>query len=69
MTRRILSSRLGALAAMALLASSGVAADKNPVELRRKERQLEEPEMNFKAEYRSRSKRGGNGKGRKWWNS
>lgn len=69
MTRRILSSRLGTLAAMALLASSGVASEQKSVPLSRKERHLEEPEMNFKAEYRERGKRGGNGKGRKWWNS
>lgn len=72
MTRRILTNKLAALAAMAVLASSGTAAGKNStVEMRRREPEDDTPifkNANSRHDF-GRGKRGGNGKGRKWWNN
>lgn len=53
---------------MAMIAgqAAGPEGKVEPVELKQRS---EEPEMSFKPEHRERGKRGGNGKGRKWWNS
>ena len=68
MTTRKITSRLGMIAAMAMIAgqAAGPEGKVEPVELKQRS---EEPEMSFKPEHRERGKRGGNGKGRKWWNS
>lgn len=66
MTRRLLSGKLGALAAMAMLASNSTVGE--PIDFKVRQN-APEPEMNFKPSSKERRKRGGNGKGRKWWNS
>ncbi len=64
--RRLGVSALMAAAAMCVLTSAG---DSMQTRELKPARLLEEYDLEFKPEYRERRKRGGNGKGRKWWNS
>lgn len=72
MTRRIVSGRLLAAIAVITMASQGVQRDSKtePVQLKaRREDEYDQPaECDFVSTNRKR-KRGGNGKGRKWWNN
>lgn len=67
MTRRRLVSALSMAATMAILATAG--QDAQSVEIKRSRVADVFDPMDVKAEYKERRKRGGNGKGRKWWNN